>query len=220
MHAGDTAWTWLVPEAVVVDGPVADRCAELLAPELAAIEGADPRRRAEYSSARACARTALALLGTAPAPIMRGTDRAPRWPEGIVGSLAHTRDWCAAAVARSATLVALGIDIEDDAPLEPELWNLIATPAERSGLDALPTLRRGRVARLLFSAKEALYKCQFPSSGRFLDFADLEFELPTDVDPARGELRGTFRGAPADRRFSTVRHMAVNDRLLTAVGWR
>jgi 4'-phosphopantetheinyl transferase EntD len=36
---------------------------------------------------------------------------------------------------------------------------------------------RGRAAKILFSAKEAFYKCQYTVTERFLDFTDVELSI-------------------------------------------
>ena len=39
-------------------------------------------------------------------------DRAPVWPDGVVGSITHAGNFAAAAVAWAADIAALGIDLE------------------------------------------------------------------------------------------------------------
>lgn len=142
---------------------------ELYPEEEAAVRRAVPKRRAELAAGRAAAREALAALGLAPRAIAVGPRGAPRWPQGVVGSITHTGDWALAAVARSPRLRGLGVDAEPAEPLEEELWDAITTEAEREAL------RSGAVdARRLFCAKEAAYKCQFPLTGTLLEFTDLE----------------------------------------------
>src|SRR5262245_52072688 len=161
-------WSSLFPApVVVVDAAVRDDVAALLPEERAEIEKAIDKRRFEYSSARACAHRAMAQLGVPDAPLLSGPGRDPRWPSGVVGSIAHSKGWCAAAVGRTAEVRALGIDLEPDDPLDPPLWPHVATKRELAWLEAQPEVRRGRAARLLFSAKEAFYKCQFPTTRQF-----------------------------------------------------
>jgi 4'-phosphopantetheinyl transferase EntD len=57
--------------------------------ELAFVARAVPQRRAEFATARHCARNALAELEVAPAPILTGANREPVWPHGFVGSITH-----------------------------------------------------------------------------------------------------------------------------------
>ncbi|MEY4576093.1 MAG: hypothetical protein RL701_796 [Pseudomonadota bacterium] len=136
------------------------------------------KRRSEFGTARVCARRALGRLGIAPVPLVPAPDRAPRWPAAIVGSIAHTRNYCAVVVARSEHIQAVGLDVEQDKLLTPELIAMICTEREREQLG--PNSERDAI--VYFSAKEAFYKCQYPLTKTFLDFRDVEL----DVDFARG----------------------------------
>jgi 4'-phosphopantetheinyl transferase EntD len=212
-------WSSLFPApVVVVDAAVRDEVAALLPEERAEIAKAIDKRRFEYSSARVCAHRAMAQLGVPDAPLLNGPGRDPRWPSGVVGSLAHSKGWCAAAVGLTPPVRAIGIDLEPDDPLDPPLWPHVATKRELAWLQAQPPVRRGRAARLLFSAKEAFYKCQFPSTRQFLGFEDVELEC----DLAPGEFRATLqRPAGTLRRGDTFSgRFAVEDGLLiTAMTW-
>lgn len=161
----EAALTRLFPAGVAVSVVgIGGEPPALLPEEQAAVAGAVPARVAEFAAGRLAARRALAALGHPPAAIPAGADRAPLWPVGLAGSISH-----AAGVAAAAVRVGrpLGLDLEEDAPLEPDLWPLICDPAE---LAALPETDRGRAARLVFSAKEAIYKAQYPLTGRLIGF--------------------------------------------------
>jgi 4'-phosphopantetheinyl transferase EntD len=139
--------------------------------------GAVASRRREFLAGRACAHRLLARLGFRPAPLLRAVDRSATWPEGAVGSIAHHANLCVVAVARATRLRGLGLDIEPDLPLEEELWPAICTPRELGSLSACPPGARGRTARILFSAKESVYKC-LPAPDRVaLGFQDVEVDL-------------------------------------------
>src|SRR5438045_3856440 len=87
----------------------ADVIAGSLFPEEAiAVERAVARRRRDFSAGRWCARQALAALGISPVAIPVGPNREPRWPAGVVGSIAHSHSHCAAVVALSRHVAALG----------------------------------------------------------------------------------------------------------------
>jgi 4'-phosphopantetheinyl transferase EntD len=104
-----------------------------------------------------------------------GADRAPRWPEGVVGSITHDGGLCLAIVGRSNAWQAIGIDLERDADLPPEITAQIATEAELSALAPLP---RGRAAARVFSAKEAAYKAQYPLTRCLFGFDAMTAHLP------------------------------------------
>jgi 4'-phosphopantetheinyl transferase EntD len=133
------------------------------------------KRRAEFGTARVCARRALAQLGYPPLPLVPNKDRSPVWPEGVVGSITHTRGYCAVIVAPSSAYTSLGVDAEQDKALTADLIEMICTPREREALV-------DRDAVIFFAAKEAFYKCQYPLTQKYLGFQDVEL----DVDFARG----------------------------------
>jgi 4'-phosphopantetheinyl transferase EntD len=150
----------------------------LFAEELALIQRAVPMRRAQFSTARWCARQALAEIGVAPVPILRGPEREPLWPDGIVGSITHCRAYHAAAVASAADVRSIGIDAEPDEPLPEGTLGLISLPAERAQLSA--PWGGLHADRLLFSAKESVYKAWFPLAHTWLGFEDALVTLHRD----------------------------------------
>jgi 4'-phosphopantetheinyl transferase EntD len=156
---------------------------ELLGPERAAVAAAVPTRQREFATGRACARRALATLGFPPAPLDRGPRGEPRWPAGAVGSITHCAGYRAAAVAPAARAVAVGIDAEPDGPLPAGVLDLVALPRERPAL-AILARERPEVSweRLLFSAKESVYKSWYPLTGRWLGFE----EAVVTFEPATG----------------------------------
>jgi 4'-phosphopantetheinyl transferase EntD len=144
--------------------------AELFPEERASLANSVEKRRAEFGTARVCARRALGRLGFEPMPLVPKKDRSPVWPAGVVGSITHTRGYCAVVVAPDSALISLGVDAEQDKVLTPDLIEMICTPRERVQL-------RGHDAVVYFAAKEAFYKCQYPLTQQFLGFQDVELEL-------------------------------------------
>jgi len=129
------------------------------------------RRRAS-GAARLAARAALASLGgPAGAALPRSPGRYPLWPEGFVGSLAHDDQTAAAAVARRADVAALGVDVEPAAPLPDDVAEIALFGAERAD----PA--RGR---LIFAAKEAVYKAINPLDGSALEYEDIAVDLASN----------------------------------------
>ncbi|WNI26213.1 4'-phosphopantetheinyl transferase superfamily protein [Streptomyces sp. ITFR-16] len=193
--------------------------ARLLPAEEAAVARAVASRRAEFTAVRHCARTALRELGVAYEPLVPGHRGAPRWPDGVVGSMTHCAGFRAAAVARTGVLASLGIDAEPDRPLRPGMLASLALPGERARVAELAAHRPG-VAwdRLLFSAKEAVYKAWFPLTGRLLDFPEAEIRID-----AGGSFRAVLLvpGPVVGGRAVTVFHgrwAAADGLLATAIG--
>ncbi len=138
--------------------------------EAAAIARARPARIAEFAAGRAAARLAMAELGLSPCAVAMRPDRAPDWPAGVVGSIAHDGALCLAALSRAGDLRAIGIDTEPALDLPADLIEEIATPHERAWLDGRDAGSRGRMARAIFVAKEATYKALYPLSPQVVGF--------------------------------------------------
>lgn len=131
-------------------------------------------RRHEFLAGRAALHRAIAGLGWAPQPIPIRADRAPDLPVGICASLSHSRTLCVAVADRLETTVGLGLDLEPATPLDRGLWPTVCTRAERGWLAAQPEAERGVLAKQIFCAKEAAYKCQYALTGVLLDFDAFE----------------------------------------------
>jgi 4'-phosphopantetheinyl transferase EntD len=157
---------------------VSDDESDLHPEERALVARAVDKRRREFAAGRRCARALLAQLGFPERPLLRNDDRTPRWPEDLVGSISHSAELCIVAVARRATHAGVGVDVEPDAALEAPIWKKICTPGELDRLlGAAPAAERGRVARLVFSAKEATYKSVYPLLGKVFGFQDVELRI-------------------------------------------
>lgn len=181
----------LVPDSVAVVFTREDLAdVELFPEEEASVARAVEKRRREFTNGRGCARlalerlgVALERLGVAPVVIPEGARGEPLWPSGVVGSITHCHGYCAAAVARAGDVLSIGIDAEVHAPLPEGVLKQIAFDRE---LAMVADRSAGvHLDRLLFSAKEAVYKAWFPLAKRWLGFED------ADVTIDLGD--GTFR---------------------------
>ena len=141
----------------------------------------------EFAAGRACARLLLREFGIHNFAVQVGEQRQPLWPSMLVGSISHTTGFCAAVVAPRETLRAVGIDTEIAGSVKPNLWRSICTPEESAWLRSLPESEQLAAATLIFSAKEAFYKCQFVLTQEILGFHDVSVQLP-----AWGTERGFF----------------------------
>ena len=143
--------------------------------EEAALGASVAKRRREFTTARWCARAALARLGLPAVPVVPGERGAPGWPDGVVGSITHCDGYRACVLARSADLLTVGIDAEPHAPLPAGVLESVSSPAERILLRQLAGREPGVCwDRLLFSAKESVYKAWYPLTRRFLEFEEAE----------------------------------------------
>jgi 4'-phosphopantetheinyl transferase EntD len=151
----------------------------LLLPEEAACLGrAVAKRRQEFAAGRQCARRALRELGVVDFPLRVGADREPLWPRGFVGSITHTAGICAAVVASRERFRGLGVDAEIVGVVGAELWPSICVAAETAWLASLPHPERAPAVTLIFAAKEAFYKAQFPLARERLHFHDIGIDVP------------------------------------------
>ena len=188
----------------------------LLPPEEAAMAGASPARRREFTAGRVIARQAMATLRRPQMAVPQSPDRAPIWPDGLVGSISHCKLACVAALAPATRISALGIDLEPNIALDADLVDIICTKSERNWLATLDRPNRDVLAKLIFSAKESVFKCQYPLSKAMLEFHDIELRLDlarhqfearflTDADPflANSALPGKF-AMDADHITTTV----------------
>jgi 4'-phosphopantetheinyl transferase EntD len=125
----------------------------------------------EFTTARWCARQALGKLGLRASAILRGPHREPLWPEGVVGSITHCLTFRAAAVAMGSDVLTLGIDAEPHEALPRGVFERISSEEERHRLEQAPAGIHWD--RLIFSAKESVYKAWFPLTGAWLGFEDV-----------------------------------------------
>ncbi|MFC0549056.1 4'-phosphopantetheinyl transferase family protein [Kutzneria chonburiensis] len=209
----------LPAEVVSADVLGDDPDARLLPEEEPEVAKAVEKRVREFTIARACARRALGKLGLPETPILRGAKRQPLWPAGIVGSITHTRGYYAAAVARAEEVLTVGIDAETHAELPDGVLGVVTLPEEREMLSRLPS---GTFwGRILFSAKESVYKSWFPLTEKWLGFNDARvtidpfentFSVSLLVEPplVRGEALTGFEGRYLVRDGFVVTAIAVS----------
>ncbi len=183
-------------------GEMGDGC--LMPEEAAAIGDAADVRRREFTTGRSLARRTLAHLGVSPVAIPRGANREPKWPPGVVGSITHCRGYCAAVVAPATSVTTIGIDAEIHAELPQGVIGMVSRCEER---DWIATRRGDGVHwdRVLFSAKESVFKAWFPVTRRWLGFdavsllfnpgsATFTAHLVTERPVIEGRITSGFEG--------------------------
>ena len=150
------------------------------------LPNAVPSRLAEFAAGRAAARAAMVAAGLAPAAVPVGSDRAPIWPSGVVGSISHCTGAQMAISAKSTYFQGLGLDLEPEIPIPAELWSSVLRPEELRPLQ--PSSKQdGLQALRIFAAKEAAYKAQYPTSRQLFDFQTLSVRTIDDHFTARFE---------------------------------
>jgi 4'-phosphopantetheinyl transferase EntD len=165
--------------------------------EVSAFASSATKVRRASGAARIVARKLLAQLGHRDCTVPKAPSGAPIWPAGVVGSLAHDDRVAVAAVAKSNMSYALGIDVEPAEILPSELLEIVATPQERLQIRDDPYQ-----GRLLFVAKEAVYKAVFPLDQTFLDHHDVQINFAN-------HNAMLSNGRVVDLRFCIATHLIV-----------
>jgi 4'-phosphopantetheinyl transferase EntD len=205
----------LDPRVRVAEMRVADADpAALPEAERAIVSRAVEKRRREFAAGRLLARRLLGELGVPPSfVLLRGAHRAPRWPEGVVGSITHSKGRAVVAVARAVDVPSVGIDLEAARTLETDLRRSIASPEELARL-ADPA----RESLVVFSAKEAFYKAQHALSATFIGFSAASVRLDPEAGVFHVELLVPAGPLPVGTRVSG--RYAVSDGYVgTALLW-
>ena len=173
---------------------IADADGSIDPAEYSSIKHAVEARQQEFSAGRMCARQALKHLGVFAGPLRKLPNRSISWPEGIIGTVSHNEIWCGAAVARRCDVSGIGLDIETVTRIGENLWRRIITKEERSWLDRQPAAESQQWAALIFSAKEAIYKCIASLVQRRIGFMDAV--IVPDLREAAFEvhLKGSIAG--------------------------
>jgi 4'-phosphopantetheinyl transferase EntD len=196
----------LVPAGVAVaesfgDGPLGQSAqigphVDLYPEEASAVATAAENRRREFVAVRRCARSALAAFGVPPAAVPPDVDaaepwarRAPVWPPGITGSMTHCNGYRAAVVAPRELLLSVGVDAEPHEALQAGVLERVSLDEERAMVARLGAARPDVAwGRLLFSAKESVFKAWYPLTRAWLGFHECQVEITLD-----GELHAVLR---------------------------
>lgn len=200
MRTTSREWPWLPDTITVVQQPIDAELDVLTPAERALVANAVPRRRTQFAAGRACAHSVLAQLGKPTRELLRLESGAPKWPQGIVGSIAHCDAAALASCADASRWQGLGADVEIDAPFADDIAEYVLTADERGHYAHLP----GGIAYwglLAFSAKECVHKCLHPLRGVFLEFD----EVAIAVNPNTLRFEPRPLSAAADAAFSGLR---------------
>ena len=170
----------LPPGVHAVEGPILFGEWDATPEEMMRTAAYIAHRKAEFLTGRTYARRALRSLGMPAPTIGWNADRSPIWPKGVIGCITHTRDYCAAVVARTEgpnAIRGIGIDIETPGRITDAIAMKTFTEAERAALALVPEESRQERMCAMFCAKEAFYKMQFPLTKAWVGFKDVEVAL-------------------------------------------
>ncbi len=145
-----------------------------------ALTTAVAKRRAEYLASRYCGQVLLAQA-QANSTVIGTHERVPQWPAGWRGSISHSDKYALVVIAPESAGLMPGIDIEQWQPeVMLETADMFASSDEQQLLSSL-SLPYPQALLTLFSAKESLYKSQWPEVRRYFDFQAAQV---THVDEA------------------------------------
>jgi 4'-phosphopantetheinyl transferase EntD len=196
----------------------------LSAAEFSLVAQAVRKRQSEFATGRKLAREALRRFGVHDYELLSDSNRAPIWPRGFAGSVTHCATMAFVAIGRSNEVGTVGIDAEVASELAPELWSSVLTAEERAWVGAQHPSDRGKLALLMFSAKEALYKAQFPRTKTMLDFSDIGIDIDALAPASRRDglftcryRRGVHTVEPGTVVAGRFRYLDARQIILTAV---
>ena len=148
---------------------------QLLSEEHAVAESfGSQKRRDEFKLGRICAHRALSRFGLESEPILRNPEtREPCWPDSVWGSITHSAGFAAVAVGLKKEIKGVGIDLESfSRSVDFKIRRHVCVDSELEWLESLPTKRANRALRIIFSAKESIFKCIYPGTKTYLTFKD------------------------------------------------
>lgn len=210
----------IVPDHIVtVESSARQSKRRLSVEEEGALGRVVEKRYWEFAVGRECAHAALSRLGAPDTPILPGKHREPIWPKGYVGSITHCEGYCAVAAARDEQIISIGIDAEPDASLPGEVLDLIAFDEEN---ELVRSQSSGWLGKLIFCAKESVFKAWFPLTRSWLGFEDVRIEIVPEVGAFRARV---FRENVSQREVNLDtfhgRYVLDGGRVMTAVVvWR
>ena len=131
-------------------------------------------RKEHYRSGRICAGEVLSKLGTIGQPVLRDPQtREPLWPEGISGAITHSGNWAAAAAGKTSDVLGIGIDLEDlERQVDSRISRHVCLPEEQKWLQECGEDFLEQNLKIIFSAKESIFKAFFPYTRTYLHFHD------------------------------------------------
>jgi len=153
----------------------------LLLPEEQAIAESfgSQKRRAEFTLGRIYAHRVLSRFSLESEPILRNPEtREPCWPDSVWGSITHSAGFVAVAVGLKKEIRGVGIDMESlSRSVDFNIRRHVCVDSELEWLESLPTKQANRALRIIFSAKESIFKCLYPGTKTYLTFKDAEVSL-------------------------------------------
>ena len=177
------------------------------------------KRRDEFILGRLCAHRALSRFGLESVPILRNSEtREPCWPISVCGSITHSAGYAAVAVGLKKEINGIGIDLESfSRSLDIKISRHVCVDSELEWLESLSTKQARRALRIIFSAKESIFKCLYPKTKTYFGFKDAVVSVNDDENKFSFKILKSFpskiqKDFPQHGRYSEMDKM-----LLTSV---
>ena len=186
------------PAIKLAGGAVSDGINPETITEFDQVASAGSKRQREFLCGRYYAHRLIDVLGYRDFIIGRDDKGCPLWPPGITGSISHTNDYCVAAIAQESSIRSVGVDLEEAGRMKVDLWKRLFTRAEISVLEKIrQPVEQKRHAAIMFSAKEAYYKYDYPLHQQQHEFTDVEI----DIDDSSHQFSLHITGQSPDNRL-------------------
>jgi 4'-phosphopantetheinyl transferase EntD len=135
---------------------------DLLPGEREAVANACDSRQREFATGRWCARRLLAEMRVPSGEIGRGENNEAIWPEGICGSITHTKGACCVVASFQSQYRSVGIDVEKASrQISEPARRLFLNKDETAWINGRPGISPD-VYLTIFSIKESMYKMLYP----------------------------------------------------------
>ena len=177
-------------------------------------------RKEHYRYGRICAREVLSKLGTLGQPVLRDPQtREPLWPEGISGAITHCGKWAAAAAGKTSDVLGIGIDLEDlERQVDSRISRHVCIPEEQKWLQECGEDFLEQNLKIIFSAKESIFKAFFPYTRTYLHFHDARILMEqTLFQKSKSDSLTKKEKNSKPEKFEFV-YLLLNDKVISQTG--
>ena len=177
-------------------------------------------RKEHYRSGRICAGEVLSKLGTLGQPVLRDPQtREPLWPEGISGAITHSGNWAAAAAGKTSDVLGIGIDLEDlERQVDSRISRHVCIPEEQKWLQECGEDFLEQNLKIIFSAKESIFKAFFPYTRTYLHFHDARILMEqTLFQKSKSDSLSKKEKNSKPEKFEFV-YLLLNDKVISQTG--
>ena len=177
-------------------------------------------RKEHYRSGRICAGEVLSKLGTLGQPVLRDPQtREPLWPEGISGAITHSGNWAAAAAGKTSDVSGIGIDLEDlERQVDSRISRHVCIPEEQKWLQECGEDFLEQNLKIIFSAKESIFKAFFPYTRTYLHFHDARILMEqTFFQKSKSDSLSKKEKNSKPEKFEFV-YLLLNDKVISQTG--